>query len=482
MKINPLIAYITGTTAIIWGDALLLPAAVALFSDEKTLPAFLAAAAMVFAVGFFLKEKGRAARRRVNMREAAYTLAALWSLAALVGMLPTFLSGELNFFDALFLSVSYISTTGINILPTDSPSSLRWWCVISAWLGAASYLVLFVTFLPQAAGVFGVDLAFRRSYGFSPMLGQMKVYAKQMFGVFIALTAVGCLLYFLAGLPPGDAVAAAMLTVSTTGGEEENFLRVVGNPWVKTVAVILILAVSGNMLRLFRTLRRREFSDIYRHAENRFYLSAVAAVSLIVTFQLIVYDRVNFFSALHLAMFETLSFLSTGCFAADDLSAWPDISKMCLLLLMFIGGCMGSPTGGIKMMRVIVLVKMLLAEARRTLHPHMTANVVVDDRSVDFAAVERILAFFFLYLAAFLLFILLLSLGNDQSLSATVAMAAACFTHGGTGLGLYNPSAFVELSSYGKAVCAFFMIAARMEIFALLIIARDALIEKHDKW
>ena len=478
---NLLAARILGATALIFGVAMLAVAAVAFVRDEQSVAAFLAAASPTLVGGLFLQQKGKHSRQRVNMREAAFIILSLWCFLSVLGLFPLLLTGSVGFFDALFMSVSYLTTTGINILPA-ADYSLYLWCVVLSWLGAVNYLIIFVTLLPQAAGIFGVELSFRRSYGFSPMIGQMKKLAKQTASVFIILTAVGALLYFLAGLAANDAIVAAMLTVSTTGGEDVPFFGASENPWVKTVAVLLLLAVSGNMLRLIRTFRRREFNDLYRHAENKFFLAAIGSIGLVIAFELWAKDHGNAFSALHLALFETLSFLSTACFSAADISTWPDFSKMLLILLMFVGGCMGSPTGGIKMMRIIVLVKMLFAEARRTLHPHMESNVIVDGRSVDFAAVERILAFFFLYLTSFLVFALLLSLGNEQTLAGTVAMAMACFTHGGTGLGLYAADAFAALGAYGKTVCVLFMIVARVEIFSLLVIFYAVFFEQRNKW
>ena len=465
--------YIVGSTTI---------AVIAAASADKTFPAFVAAFGLAFAVGKFLREKGAIHRARVNMREAAQIILALWLMAAAVGMLPAFLSGKLDIASSFFLAVSYLSTTSIDILPSDAGAALHIWCVLLAWLGALNYLIIFVTLLPQAAGVFGVDLAFRRSYDFSPMLGQMKNTAKQIAATFAVFTAAASLCYHLAGLTPGNAALAAFLTVSTTGGEGTDFLSVAVNPWIKTVAVIFMLIAGGNILRLLRTVRRREFSDLYRHSENKFFILTVLIVSIIVALQLVIHGGMGLFSAIHLALFETLSFLSTSCFAAADINSWPDMAKICLLLLMFVGGAMGSPTGGIKMMRIIVLVKMLLIEMCRTLHPHMAANVIVDGRSVDFAAASRILAFFFLYLLAFLTFALLLSIGSGQSLTATIAMAAACFTHGGTGMGLYEEGAFAALSAYGKTICSLFMIVARMEIFSVLIILHDVVFENRNKW
>ncbi len=482
MKPNPLTMYIVGNTAIILSGALIIPAALAAVYTEKTFPAFVATFALAFAVGKFLREKGKMHRARVNMREAAQIILALWLFGAAIGMLPALLSGKLDPASAFFLAVSYLSTTGIDLLPADAGYSLHVWHVLLSWLGALNYLIIFVTLLPQAAGVFGVNLAFRRSYDFSPMLGQMKNMAKQIAAVFSTFTAAAIFCYYLAGLAPYEAVMAALLTVSTTGGEGTDFLSVAVNPWIKTVAVVFMLIAGGNMLRLFRTVRRREFSDLYRHSESKFFFVTILVVSLIVAVQLVMYGDMGIFSALHLALFETLSFLTTSCFAAADINTWPDMAKICLLLLMFVGGAMGSPTGGIKMMRIIVLVKMLIIEMRRTLHPRMAANVIVDGRSVDFTAASRILAFFFLYLATFFLFALLLSVGSNQSLTATVAMSAACFTHGGFGLGLYDEGAFAALSPYGKTICGLFMIVARMEIFSVLIIIQDVFFERRDKW
>ncbi len=473
--------FILGRLSLMWGVVMLMPTFVALWRGESTTAGFAAGAFIALAAGAYLVKNGQSHRRQLNLREAANLLLFAWLVPSVIGVLPFFLSRTLGFADAVFETLSFLTTTGINVAPLNDVLSLKVWCVLLAWLGGLNFLVLFVTLMPVVSGLFGVELAFRRGMNFSAVLGQMADVARQTFLAYLFITLLAAALFFMSGLSALDAVFAAMLTVSTTGdGDIVSFLTE-QNPWPKTVALIVMLIVSGNILRYWRSVRRQEFRDFYANAESRFFLMLILAAGAIITMQLVTYGGYGLFSAIHLALFETLSFANTNGFAAANIDNWPDISKICLILLAFAGGCIGSPTGGIKIMRIIVLTKMLTAEARRTLHPNMISNIVVDGRSLAVKDVSRILSFFSLYLSAFFLFVLLLSLVVGD-LSATVGMAAACFTNMGEGLGLFRPDAFNNLHAVGKLLCAFFMILSRVEIFAFLIFLQYAFFERRTKW
>lgn len=476
---SKLLLHLLARASLAMAAAFIVPYATGIATASEA-NAFMAASLIAVFFGCLFWHKGTGAHRSLSAKESAMLLFALWLVMIFFGMLPFVFLGKLGPADAFFEAASFVTTTGIGLMANDASNALKLWCVMLAWLGALNYLIAFVTILPQAAGEFGIRLAFRRGYTFSPVLGQMEDVAKQIAGIYAGFTALAALLYFLSGMSAADSIEGAMLTVSVTD-DGSTFFAETKNPWPKTAATILLFLAGGNIFRYWRTIRRREFRDFYQNAESRFFISTIAAASVIIAFQLIAYGGLSIFSAFHLAVFESLSFASTAGCAATNLADWPDISKYSLLLLSFMGGCMGSPTGGLKVMRIIILLKMLAAETRRTLHPHMVAHVVVGGRSVSPRFANRVTAFFFIYVAAFFVFVLLLALaGND--LSESVGMAAACFTNTGTNLGLYAADAFSAMQAPGKIICALFMVAARMEVFAFWLLLRAMFFERKRKW
>ena len=304
----------------------------------------------------------------------------------------------------------------------------------------------------------------------------------QMIGVYAGITVFSCLLYALSGLSPAEALLASMLTVSTAGGRDVfDWFGDDGNPWPECSAALTMLLVCGNLLRYWRTFQRRDFRDYYGNPETKFFLSVVLASGLFMTLHLWHHGMYGFAASMRQAFFHVLSFASTTGFSSSVIADWPDMELFLLFLLAFMGGCMGSPTGGLKVIRWIVLFKLVAIEVRRTLHPHMIANVVVGNVSVSSKIMGRILSFFFLYVAAFFLFVLVLSL-SGISMSEAVGMAISGFTSLGTSLGLAGRESFLGMPDAIKLLGCLFMILARMEIFAFLVLARICFGEHRQKW
>ena len=477
-----LMMYLLGRASVVMTASLLLPLSYCAYEGLSEGVVFLMIFLLMGGATAGLVVEGRTRKRQLSVKDAAQFVFLLWIWLAFFGMLPFLEAGQLELAESIFESVSAVTTMGVSLLPGDAPYVMQLWRGMLAWLGGLFFLTMLVTVMQQVGGCFGLTLAFRRSMGFGTMLKPMEHLSLQIIGVYTGITIFSGLLYALSGLSPMDAVLAAMLTASTTGGRDIfDWFGEDGNPWPECTAALTMLLVCGNLLRYWRTFQRREFRDYYSNPEAKFFFAVIVLFGGFMTFHLWCNGPYSFAASLRQAFFHVLSFASTTGFSSSIISDWPDLELFLLFLLAFMGGCMGSPTGGLKAIRIIVLLKLVKIEIRRSLHPHMVANVVVGQDSVPAKIAGRILSFFFLYAAMFFLFVLVLSLSGIH-MSEAVGMAIAGFTSIGTSLGLADSEAFLGMPVAIKLLCCLFILLARMELFAFLVLLQVYFGESRRKW
>ena len=455
---------------------------------------FILLGVVTMAGGIFFIRLGRGHKRRLRAAESAATMLLMYPLLAIFGAIPILLSGCLSPVDSLLETISDLTSAGISILPADAPYVLKLWQSLLMWFGSLYFLILLVTLMPEVSGTFGLALSLHGGQIFSPMFGQMFSMARRMVRVYVILSLVSFAMFKLAGLNFWDALLMAMRCISTGGG---NFFPSAGNIYVEYAAAFTMLMACGNFLlyhRLIYTLppsERNSAENIFRRTANYFKRlkqnvtdniknffadSEVKTVGLIlllgVSFIFLSLFRQEYIldgnQAFRYAFFHLVSFLSTTGISLPGVGDSPDFDRFLIFLMAIFGGCMGSPTGGLKILRVIILAKVFKAEVRKVMHPHMISNVRIRRVVVPNKTVGNILNFFFL--SAFTLFIcaaILSFLGT--TFSKAVAISTACLTNVGVLPDICKPLDFLTLSVAGKFFCMLILIVGRIEIFALLI-------------
>jgi len=480
---HTLMMHLLGRTSIMMAAALLPDVILCLYwGNLKEGRTFLLEFLVVVAAAIGFLMEGRGHKKQLSVKEGAQFVSLFWLWLSFLGMFPFWISGHMGFLPAFFESVSALTTTGMSFLSEDAPYVMWFWRSSLGWIGGAGFLIMLVTVLPQVSGCFGLTLSFRRSMFFSSVMRPMEHLALQVLGVYVGITLLSWMLYALSGLSVIDALMASMLTVSTTGRMDVfHWFESDGNPWPECTAVLTMFLVCGNLLRYWRTFQRKDYKDYYGNPEMRFLLSIVVVFACLMALHLWYNDIYPLGMSLVHSFFHVMSFISTTGLATEELIYWPDLELYFLFLLAFVGGCMGSPTGGLKVMRLIVLFKLLGIEVRRTLHPHMVSNVVVGNVSVSSKIMGRIMIFFFLYIAVFFAFVLLFSL-SGISMSEAVGIAVGGFTSLGTSLGLVSNASLAKIPDSIKFIGCFFMLLARMEIFAFLLLVQIFSVEIRKKW
>ena len=476
---------------------LLLPIAYALIElvALDTVIFFAAIGIVSIITGALFQHFGVGRFQRAPLASSATSILLMYPLLAVFGCLPFVLTGWLAPLDALLETVGDLTSAGLSILPSDAPYLLRLWQSSLMWLGSLLFLIMLVTVLPEVSGCFGISLSLQGGQGFSSVIGQMNLMSVRVMKIYLMLTAVSFGAFDLAGLNGWDSLLMAMRCLSTGGG---NFFPAHESFYVEYAAIFVMLLACGNFLLYYRIIYtmlppRPEFSTNYFTRLKQYFLrfkrtlignaKLIAAneeamtlyvtifIALLIIFFRLFLQGIYFDGneAFRRSLFSIVSFMSTtGITIGENSAHVHDFDKFFIFLMAMTGGCIGSVTGGFKIIRLIVLIKITAAEIRKTIHPHMMTAIRVGNTPVPMRIVGRILGYFFLALVTMFICAVVLSF-TGPTFSAAVSMSVACLSTVGNLPGLCNASDFIGLSNFGKIFCMMILVVGRLELFVLLI-------------
>lgn len=474
-----------GRTVFSLGLALLVPFGAALAWREPEAWLFPLPAGFALLSGAVMMRLGYRPMRQLTIREGAFFMVLVWPVLGLIGLMPYYRSGLLPDFSAAFFeSISALTTTGLSCLPFDRselPQSLLLWHGLMSWLGGLTFVLVLVTVLPQVGGCFGLTLSARQTVFFSPVWNRMSQSLNHSGSVYAGLTLLAALLYYLAGLPPLAALIRGMVTLSSSGGSSPASYMPYDNGWLELAAGVAMLLSGLNLLLCWQAWHGRSFRMLGEDTELRGFLIILLAAGAMLSFHLYATHYYDGADSLRYGFFQAASFLSTNGFASADFWLWPDFDRYILFLLVFAGGCIGSAGGGLKVMRILVLLRMARAEIHRTLHPHMVVSIKIDGLPVPAKIVARILAFFFLYVWMFATFSLFLSM-TGLGLIPSMGIAAGCLTSTGSTAALFGMNSLYFLPDWAKILCSLLMIIGRIEVFSFFILLDLGVQALHKKW
>jgi len=469
MNYNTIINLI-GAVLRFLGMTMLIPLVVAIWYSENYNP-FLISAVITFVVGIISGLKTHEIDD-LPIKESFAIVAIGWFSVALFGSLPYILSG-ISPLDALFESMSGFTTTGSTILPaiedcSNNPMSLLFWRSFTQWLGGMGIIVLFLAILPKLA-VAGRDL-FRAEVPdpigdkLRPRLSQT---AKILWSVYIGFSAVEVFVLWLSKMTFYDALCTTFSTMSTGGFSPHSESIAFFNSSLIECIVIFFMFVAGANFALHYWVLRGGVNHLFRDSEFRLYTCIVFGATLLIV---LVLWNTHGFDSIRLGLFQVVAVITTTGFATADFDAWPNAAKMVLFLLMFIGGCAGSTGGGMKVVRLLLLIKYGYRELFRSLHPKAILPVRLGRQMVPQGVMEAILSFFILYIFIFAVASLILSVLGMDIVSATSA-AATTLGNVGPGFNIIGPAAhFGGVHPIGKLVLILCMWIGRLEVFTVLVL------------
>ena len=434
--------------------------------------AFIVTILVVLLTGFLLTRIKRD-NRQMYLRDGFAIVALGWLLISFFGAVPFVLSGAIpRPVDAFFESISGFTTTGASILTEveSLPRGILFWRSFTHWIGGMGVLVLTLAILPSV-GARTLFILRAESPGPSteklvPRIGQT---AKILYSIYLAITLVELGLLLACGMPLFDACVHTFGTAGTGGFSSRNLS--VGAYQSASIELVIatFMMLFGVNFALYHHLFKREWRTALRDGELRLYLGFIAGSVLLITLNTRgLYQGLG--EAVRHAFFQVSSIITTTGYATVNFDLWPTFSKIILVLLMFVGASAGSTGGGIKVVRVLLLFKLLRRELTRILHPRSVHVVRVGNRPVDEETLGNASLFFAAYLTVTAISVLFVSL---DGFDVTTTMTAVFATIGniGPGLGLVGPMGnFSAFSPLSKLVMSFCMLVGRLEVFPLLLV------------
>lgn len=470
-----IIARVLGTLLMLFSLTMLIPATVSLIYDDGTAIAFVEAFLTTLICGAVLWAPSRNSRHDLRTRDGFLVTALFWFVLGVFGALPFMLADQphIGVSDAVFESISGLTTTGATVLTglDNLPPAILYYRQQLQWLGGIGIVVIAVAILPML-GIGGMQLYRAETPGpikDSKLTPRITGTAKALFILYLGFTALCAFAYWVAGMNSFDALAHAFSTISIGGfSPHDASMGYFDNPAILMVANFFMVCAGINFALHFYAWQGRTISAYLRDPELNFYLS-VLGVGLLLTCGGLYWAKTYTLdeSLLH-GSFQVISLATTTGFASTNFSAWPGVIPLLLLLMSFIGGCAGSTGGGIKAIRVLLMIKQGLREIKQLVHPHAVIPIKLGKRSVPSRVMAAVWGFLAVYIVSFLTLLLALS-ATGLDLTTSFSATIASLNNLGPGLGAVA-SHYGDISSPAKWLLCFAMLLGRLEIFTLLVL------------
>lgn len=471
---------VLGVLLMLFSLTHLIPMGIAIF-DGEAVGAFVAAFALTFSTGVIVWLPVRRVNKELRLRDGFLIVVAFWGVLGLYGALPFMTADGLSFTDAAFESISGLTTTGATVITgvDELPIAIQYYRQQLQFFGGMGIIVLAVAILPML-GVGGMQLYRAETPGpmkDTKLTPRITETAKALWEIYMSLTLLCALAYWLAGMSPFDALMHAYSTIATGGfSTHDASFAYFDSPVIYWLGTIFMVAGAINFGLHFAVVRAGSLGGLSRYwhdPENRAMLVMYGGVGLAVTVLLLVYGAYTQpGTALTLAIFEVVSHATTSGFGAAPSATWPSAIPFVLILLSFLGGAAGSTTGGLKVIRVLLLTKQGAREVNQLVHPAAALPVKLGRRAIPNKVIEAVWGFFSVYAAIMVAMTILFMLcGFDQK--TAFSAVAATLNNLGPGLGDISTT-FGGAPDAAKWIGVLGMLLGRLEIFTLLVVFTPA--------
>ena len=473
MATNKTVFFIIGILLIILGVFMLAPYVIQLIYDENS-SSFFSSSIITIIIGILIVLTSLTKEKQLNLRQAFLFSSLAWISIAFFGSIPFVLSNlELSFSEAFFESMSGITTTGSTvILDLDSsPKSILLWRAIMQWLGGIGIIVMATTVLPLLK-VGGMQLFQLDTSGTEKILPKTVEISVLIISIYTSLTIVCSLAYWLQGMSAFDSIAHSFTTLATGGFSTHNeSIGFFNNPGIEITATIFIILGSIPFIAYLKFIKGNK-KILLQDVQIKGFLYLLS-MSIFIMFLYLFFNNseLSFLDNLRISSFNVLSILSGTGYVTDDFGLWGKFPLIFFLFLMFVGGCAGSTTCGIKIFRLQILFLFLKTQIKKLIYPNSIYLVNYNNQKIADGFVNSVILFIFSYLLIFFLVAIMLSITGLDFLSA-ISGAATAISNVGPGLGeMIGPNGnFSEVSEISKWILSFAMLLGRLEIFAVLVL------------
>ena len=468
------VLYVLGFMVFILGLMMVIPLGISYFYKDGSSTGILYAMLTASFCGGLLHRLTRE-KKELGLRDGFVIVALGWFFMALFGALPYFFSGAIpSFTDAFFESMSGFTTTGATVLNEIEklPKALLFWRAFTHWIGGMGIIVLSLAILPLL-GVGGMQLFKAEVPGptADKLTPRVAGTAKILWMVYVGITLLEVMFLMLGGMSLFDAFCHAFATMATGGFSTRGASIGAFNSAYFDYVITAFMFIAGVNFALHYKFIIKKFNVHWKDFEFRTYLIILLSAAAVITFS-------NYFGGIYKSLsdsvryglFQTVSIGTTTGFGTADYETWTPLAQILIFLLMFIGGSAGSTGGGMKVIRIIIVVKHALIELKKLIHPSAVIPLRVGNRVIPREVIYSVLGLFLLYVLLFILVSVIMSfMGMDLMTSA--GAAASCLGNIGPGLGNVGPTdnfAFIPIP--GKWILAISMMVGRLEIYTVLVI------------
>ncbi len=462
---------IIGRLLMMIGVSMIFPLVWSFYYGEKEFLVFIISITITFLSGYLLSNI-KTNDQGLRLIEGLGVVSLGWAAMSAFGALPFFLSGTLGYLDAYFETMSGFTTTGATVILNIDilPKSILFWRSMTQWLGGMGIIVLAVAILP-ALSIGGMQLFDAESPGpkVDKLKPQIRETAKILYGVYLIFTGAEIFLLKLGGMGFFDATCHSFCTLATGGFSTRNAsIAYYNSPFIEGVIVLFMFLAGANFMLHYSALRGK--LDYFKNKEFLFYTAIVASSIIVMTVELR-YSVFNSISdAFRYSSFQVVSIMTTTGFATSNFDAYPALSRMILLILMFIGGCACSTGGGIKNIRIIIILKYFYREIYQFVHPNAILSIKVGEDTISDDILKGVMGFFIGYITIFVFSTMIITAFGIDLITA-LSSVAATLGNVGPGLGLVGPMyTYALLPDLIKIVLTFCMWVGRLEIFTVMVL------------
>ena len=475
-----IVAKTIGLLLMVFSFAQVPPLIVDLIYSEGEYLSFVYSFALTVLGGLILWWPFKEVKKEFRLREGVLIVVCFWIVLSLFGTLPFLITdsiSSLSFSEAFFESMSGLTTTGATVLNQldELPKSILFYRQQLQWLGGMGIIVLAVAVLPLL-GVGGMELYHAESSGIAKdrLTPKLRNTAIALWKIYVSLTVLCAVGYFLSGMSIFDAVSHSFSTVAIGGfSTHDASIGYFNSATIETIAMIFMFLAGINFSLHFVAWNNRSLVDYIKDSEFKTYAMVLICSSIIVITALSLsghYESAN--ETVRHSLFQTISIATTTGFTSQNYSSWPAAIPVFLIMMSFIGACVGSTGGGIKVVRILVMFRLGMKEIHKFIRPNAQVSVKLNKSSINEKALVSVLGFFSLYAISFFLILMLLMFAGLDQVTAYSATAAT-MNNLGPGLGDVAQN-YSTVGEVAKWILSFSMLIGRLEVLTIIAIFHKA--------
>ncbi|MGB0754073.1 MAG: TrkH family potassium uptake protein [Candidatus Pseudothioglobus sp.] len=474
-----IVAKTIGLLLMVFSFAQVPPLVVDLIYAEGEYISFLYSFLLTVLGGLVLWWPFREVKKDFRLREGVLIVVCFWIVLSLFGTLPFLITdsiSKLSFSDAFFESMSGLTTTGATVLSQldDLPKSILFYRQQLQWLGGMGIIVLAVAVLPLL-GVGGMELYHAESSGIAKdrLTPKLRNTAIALWKIYVSLTVLCAIGYFFSGMSIFDAISHSFSTVAIGGFSTHDGIGYFNSPAIEMIAMFFMFLAGINFSLHFVAWNNRSLVDYIKDSEFKTYSMVLICSTIIVIAALSFNSQYESSSeTLRHSLFQTISIATTTGFTSQNFSSWPAAIPVFLIMMSFIGACVGSTGGGIKVVRILVMFRLGMKEIHKFIRPNAQVSVKLNKSSINEKALVSVLGFFSLYAISFFLILMLLMFAGLDQVTAYSATAAT-MNNLGPGLGDVAQN-YGSLGDVAKWILSFSMLIGRLEVLTIIAIFHKA--------